>query len=107
LSEDGTTWDVECLASRGVSELTIMALVALAILSSIATLVWVWTYGPPGFGGLVYGLVLALTVPAGVITIGRRVIDPGREPRAERNLERAMRFAIAQVPGVTLLNTDG
>lgn len=107
LSEtDDGLWDVECLASRGVSEAVIMGLVALAVTSSIATLAWMRVYGPPGFGGLVYGLVLALTVPAGVITIGRRVVDPGREERVERNLERALRFAIAQVSGVTLVVTE-
>lgn len=101
--ETDDVWDLECLASRGVPELFIVGLVALALASSIATLIWMRLNGPPGVGGLVYGLVLALTVPAGVITLGRRLVDPGRESRVEQNLERALRFAVAQVPGASIV----
>jgi hypothetical protein len=99
-------WDVECLASKGVSEFAVMGLVGLAIASSLGAVVWVWLYGPSGVLGFALGMVLASGVPSGVITIGQRILDPGREERAERNLQRAVRHAVAVVPTATLVSTD-
>lgn len=107
LSSDEEGWTLECLASRGVSELAVMALVGAALGSSILALAWSWFAGPDGALGFALGLVLALGVPSGVIVLGRGLIDPGRDQRAERNLERAVRHAVATVSAATLLNTDG
>ncbi len=100
-------WEVECLVSRGVSEAAVLAVVGAAVGAGLLALGWAWRYGPPGLGGLLFGIVLALTVPAGVITLGRYAIDPGRDSDMEHKLERSLRFAAAQVPQVQILNTDG
>ena len=101
-SDDGT-WDVECLASEGVSELALQVLVAAALLTCFVAIAVVWWIGVEGLGGLVVGVVAACTLPAFVLAVGQWLLDPGRDVGAEAHLERAMRFAVAQVPGADLV----
>lgn len=103
---DDGRFDVEALASRGVSEFAVMALVALAITASLVAITWLWFNGPSGRMGFALGMVMALGVPSGVIALGQRFVDPGREPLAERNLERAVRHATATLSDARWINTD-
>lgn len=101
-SDDGT-WDVECLASEGVSELALQALVFSAIVTAAVALFAVWWAGFDGVMGLMLGFAAAASLPALVLAIGGRFVDPGRDAGAEAHLERALRFAIATVPGADLI----
>lgn len=105
-ADDGT-WDVECLASEGVSELALQALVASSLLTCFTAIGLVWWLGIEGLIGLVAGVVAACTLPAFVLAIGQWLLDPGRDVGAEAHLERAMRFAVAQVPGADLILSKG
>jgi hypothetical protein len=96
------TWEVECLASPGVHELALQGLVATAVVSSPLAVLAVWWAGYGGLMGLIFGVCVAGGVPSIVMAIGQRLIDPGRDVRAEAQLERALRYAVAQAPRATL-----
>lgn len=108
LSEgDAGTWDVECLASEGVSELALQALVLTAIVAAVTALFAVWWAGYDGVFGLLVGFGAAAMLPALVLAVGAPFVDPGRDEGAEAHLERALRFAIATVAGADLILGEG
>lgn len=101
---DDGTFDIEVLASNGVSELALQALVGGALLTCLLSVGATWLWGPGGLMGLVLGVCLAGTLPAMVLAVGQQALDPGRDAAAEKQLERALRFAIAQCQRATLVD---
>ncbi len=89
-------WQLEVLASSGVSELVLQGLVGAALASGLLALGVTWVWGPGGWMGLALGVGFGGSTPAVVMAIGQRFVDPGRDEAAEKQLERAVRFAIAQ-----------
>lgn len=96
------SYDIECLVSAGVSELSLQILVGLAGATCILSIVGVWLSGVPGLWGLILGICMAGAMPSLVLAVGQRILDPGRDGPAEAQLERALRFAAAHVPAVAL-----
>ena len=96
--------DLEWHASRGVVEWHLQALVAVALIACIGSLAAAWWWFPHDVMGLMLGLVLAATVPNGVMAVGQRVVDPGRDLAAEAQLERALRYSVALLPGVSTVD---
>lgn len=103
--DENGAYEVQCLASEGVDEFRLELLVIAALVSCALSIVGTWFLGPSGMLGLVVGVVFAGTVPAMVLAIGQQLLDPGRDAGAEAQLERALRYSIAQTPAVRLLNT--
>lgn len=101
--EQPGTFDVECLASGGVSEAALLALVGVAGLACLFGVFAAWWWGPGGLMGLVLGVCLAGGLPSVVLALGQRALDPGRDAGAEAQLERAVRFAVAHAPDVHVL----
>lgn len=102
--EDGR-YDLEVLASEGVDELALQLLVGAALLSCLLAIIGTWLWGPGGWLGLLVGVVFAGTIPAMVLAVGQRMLDPGRDVAAEDQLQRAVRMAIAQCDRAQLLST--
>ncbi|MEZ4318462.1 MAG: hypothetical protein R3F61_13200 [Myxococcota bacterium] len=100
---DDGTYDIELLASSGVSELALQVLVAAALCACLMAIAGTWLWGPGGLIGLMLGVTLAGSIPSMVLAVGQRMLDPGRDASAEKHLERAMRFAIAECQRARLL----
>ncbi|MCB9674027.1 MAG: hypothetical protein H6737_02865 [Alphaproteobacteria bacterium] len=103
---DDGTYDIEVLAGMGVSEIALQGLVGTALFACVLAIVGAWIWGPTGLMGLAVGVCLAGTVPAMVLAVGQRMLDPGRDAGAEKQLERAMRMAIAECKRAKLVSVE-
>lgn len=103
---DDGPWELEVLASRGVNELVLQGLVGLALAAGVGALVAMWVWGPGGWMGVVLGIGFGGSLPAVVMAIGQQLVDPGRDAAAEKQLERAVRFAIAQCDRAVVVEAD-
>ena len=99
-------WELEVLASAGVDELVLQALVGVALAAGLLALGAMWIWGPGGWMGLALGVGFGGSLPAVVMAIGQRWVDPGRDLATETQLERAVRFAIAQCDRASIVSPD-